>query len=116
MRPHKFNSEKKIIVICPNPDCQQKLRIPQIRSTLKVDCPKCNTTFYYTYPYGIGKRKSKWYHKKWFAILLLFIFPPVGFVLLWNDLKSKIYARVGLSIAFGLLFIIWLIIILIIIQ
>jgi len=40
--------EDKIIVICQNPDCRQKLRIPNISSTLKVTCPKCKTSFDYS--------------------------------------------------------------------
>ncbi len=37
--------EDEIIVTCPNPDCRQKLRMPRIRSTLEVTCPKCRTSF-----------------------------------------------------------------------
>ena len=106
MSLHNFTFRKKIIITCPNLNCQQKLRLPKTRSTLKVTCPKCSTTFYYTYPYGIGKRKTKWYHQKWFVILLLFIFPPAGIILLWSGSKFGISTRIGLSIAFGLLFIV----------
>ena len=38
--------EKKIIV-CPNPDCLQKLMIPDTKKTLRVNCSKCGDSFLY---------------------------------------------------------------------
>ena len=37
----------EIVIICPNPDCRQKLRIPKATGTLQVTCPKCRTSFRY---------------------------------------------------------------------
>jgi superfamily I DNA and/or RNA helicase/uncharacterized CHY-type Zn-finger protein len=39
--------EDEIIIVCPNPDCRQKLRIPKSTSTLQVTCPQCRTSFRY---------------------------------------------------------------------
>ena len=39
--------EDEIVIICPNPDCRQKLRIPKATGTLQVKCPKCRTSFRY---------------------------------------------------------------------
>jgi len=45
--PEEETLEDEIIVICPNPACGQKLRIPSTTSTLQVTCPKCRTPFEY---------------------------------------------------------------------
>ena len=39
--------EDKIIIVCPNPDCKQKLSITKTPSILQLTCPECNTTFRY---------------------------------------------------------------------
>ena len=39
--------EDKMIIICPNPDCRQKLRVPRTASALQVNCPECSTSFRY---------------------------------------------------------------------
>lgn len=39
--------ENVIIIVCPNPDCRQKLRIPRTARTLEVKCPKCQISFRY---------------------------------------------------------------------
>jgi superfamily I DNA and/or RNA helicase len=39
--------EDKIVIVCPNPDCRQKLSIPKTKNTLRVTCPKCRTSFGY---------------------------------------------------------------------
>jgi len=36
---------KKIIIICPNPDCQQKLRVPKSSKTLTFNCRNCEKQF-----------------------------------------------------------------------
>ena len=48
---------------------------------------------------------KKWWQKTWFAWVLLFVFPPIGIVLLWvNGIHGKI-ARVIISLIFALAFI-----------
>jgi len=37
----------KIILACPNTDCKQKLRIPNIAGSLQITCPKCKSSFSY---------------------------------------------------------------------
>lgn len=39
--------EDEIIIVCPNPDCRQKLRIPKTTTILQITCPKCKTFFRY---------------------------------------------------------------------
>jgi len=39
--------EDEIVIICPNPDCRQKLRMPKATGILQVMCPKCRTSFRY---------------------------------------------------------------------
>jgi len=41
------NIKEKIIIECPNEDCRQKLGIPKTMDTLRVNCPKCGTSFLY---------------------------------------------------------------------
>lgn len=97
-------NEEKIIVICPK--CQQKLGLPKRDEVLRVSCPNCHTTFRYKFPSIIQRKvKPKWYYKSWFIILLLFIFAPAGIILLWSGSKFRVPTRIGLSIAFGLLFV-----------
>ena len=46
-RPTEESLEDKIIIVCPNPDCKQELRIPDTASPLQITCPKCQTSFRY---------------------------------------------------------------------
>ncbi len=46
-KPREETFEYQIIIICPNPDCRQKLRIPETTSPLQITCPKCQTYFRY---------------------------------------------------------------------
>jgi len=48
-------NKKKVIVTCPNKNCQQKLRLPKINKVLRVSCPKCHATFRYKFPSIIDK-------------------------------------------------------------
>jgi uncharacterized paraquat-inducible protein A len=41
------NLKEKIIIECPNKDCRQKLGIPKTTDTLRVNCPRCGTSFLY---------------------------------------------------------------------
>jgi len=73
---------------------------------LRVSCPKCHTTFRYRFPSIIETLKPKWYYRSWFIILLMFIFAPAGIILLWSGSKFRLPTRIGLSIAFGLFFVV----------
>jgi len=39
--------ESTIIITCTNPNCKQKLKIPNTKEPLKITCPTCRNTFYY---------------------------------------------------------------------
>ena len=55
---------------------------------------------------SMGTESSeKWYSKRWFTVLMLFLLPPVGIILLWKFNHFGVPVRVILSIVFGLLFI-----------
>jgi hypothetical protein len=41
------NLKEKIIIECPNKDCRQKLGIPKTTDRLRVNCPRCGTSFLY---------------------------------------------------------------------
>jgi|GEM_PF-1138398 len=49
--------KEKIIIDCPNKDCRQKLGIPKTTDTLRVNCPRCGTSFLYPTP-KIYKKKT----------------------------------------------------------
>lgn len=99
-------NEEKVVVICPNKNCQQKLSLPKRNEVLRVSCPRCHITFRYKFPSIIQRKvKLKWYYRSWFIILLLFFFAPAGIILLWSGSKFRVPMRIGLSIAFGLLFV-----------
>lgn len=166
----KGNLKERIIIVCPNPDCGQKLGIPKTIRTLQVTCPKCGTSFRYpaqgarkekvqwlrnkvkSHPIFFGliitlwillisnkyssgmltlnnaffvtvgcfilwlfgtwimemlkEERTKWYYKKWFVVLMLFLFTPIGITLLWAGSRFRKHARIGLTIAFGLWFIV----------
>jgi len=44
---------------------------------------------------------TKWYYQKWFIVLILLIFPPLGITLLWAGSKFKIPWKVIFTILFG---------------
>jgi hypothetical protein len=176
----------RIIVVCPNKDCGQKIGLPKSNEILHVTCPnpKCRTSFIYqsqptskTQPIPetqpISKKKNqwfinkiknhpiflgliltiwvlflinrfsrrtlnlsdglfvtvaciilcflgtwiidktkepgiKWYYRKWFVILMLFLFAPLGITLLWAGSRFRNSTKIGLTISFGLLFIVGL--------
>lgn len=163
------NLKERIIIVCPNKHCGQKLGIPKTTSTLRVTCPKCGTSF--TYPAQAAREKkaswslnrvkyhpiffglivtlwfllvvnrysmgtltlkngffatvacialwflgtwiidmlkeegTKWYYQKWFIVLMLFVFAPIGITLLWAGSIFKRPTKIGLTIAFGLWFV-----------
>lgn len=48
---------------------------------------------------------KKYCHTTWFMVLMLFVFPPVGIVLLWRYFKGwNMGIKVTLSVVFGLCF------------
>jgi len=162
------NFKERIIIVCPNPDCGQKMRIPKTIRTLQVTCPKCGMSFKYPaegahkekvqwlrnrakrHPIFLGltvtlwillisnkyltgtltlnsgffitvgclilwffgtwimeivkEEGTKWYYKKWFVVLMLYLFTPIGITLLWAGSKFRKYAKIGLTIAFGVWF------------
>lgn len=164
------NLKERIIIVCPNKDCGQKLGIPKTTQTLQVTCPKCRTSFVYPlqatrkkrtswlldrvkhHPisfglfatlwfflivnkYSIGtltpsnsffitfacitfwfvgtwvmdklkEKETKWYYQKWFVLLMLFVLTPIGITLLWAGSRFKRPTKIGLTIAFGLLFVV----------
>jgi len=156
------NLKEKIIIECPNKDCRQKLGIPKTTDTLRVNCPKCGTSFLYptqkiykkktsnrikNHPVFFGliitlcflllanrylvdvltlnyillvtgtclafwfigtwvmdkfkETDTKWYYQKWFIVLILLIFPPLGITLLWAGSKFKIPWKVIFTTLFG---------------
>jgi tetratricopeptide (TPR) repeat protein len=42
-----MSKESFAIVICPNHDCGQKLRVPRGKGTLNVTCPRCRRSFHF---------------------------------------------------------------------
>lgn len=54
------------------------------------------------------QEKKKFYAKKWFMWVMLFLFPPIGITLVWichKDMKKK--NRIILSVVFVLWFMLW---------
>jgi len=177
----------RIIVVCPNKNCGQKLGLPKTTETLKVNCPKCGNSFTYPPQSSVNQSQSydkvqptpksynknkirfawllakikrhpiffgiittcwflllinrlqkgvlninngliitcsfialwivgswiinktnepgiKWYYRKWFVIITLLIFPPIGITLLWAGSRFSNATRIGLTIGFGLWF------------
>jgi len=54
-----MDKDNKIVIVCPNLQCQQKLRLPKIHKVLRISCPKCRTTFRYKFPSIIDKAKGQ---------------------------------------------------------
>ena len=54
----------------------------------------------------LKEKGTKWYYKKWWVVLMLFLFAPVGITLLWAGSKFRKHTRIGLTIAFGLWFVV----------
>lgn len=107
----------RIIVICPNPECQQKLSLPVVHKPLEVTCPKCHTVFSYNYDafQKVSKvftetkpeEKLKWYYRRWVVILFLILLPPIGIGLMWGGSKFKRSIKILLTIIFGYLIVVW---------
>lgn len=164
------NPKERIIIVCPNKDCGQKLGIPKTTRTLRVTCPKCGASFVYPaeaaykrriswllngvkrHPVFLGlivtlwfllvvnryssgtltlnngffttvacialwffrtwimdklkEERTKWYYQKWLVVLMLFVFTPIGITLLWAGSRFRRPTKIGLTIAFGLWFVV----------
>jgi S1-C subfamily serine protease len=100
------NSSDKVIITCPNEECQQQLILPKVNSTLFVTCPKCRANF----KYPLARKKSRemgeirWWHRGWFVIPMLIFFAPIGFIFLWNSPKYRRPTKIGLTLCFTLLY------------
>lgn len=49
----------------------------------------------------LKEERTKWYYRKWFVVLMLFVFAPIGITLLWAGSRFKRPMKIGLTIAFG---------------
>ena len=99
-------NEHKTTVVCPNRKCRQKLLLPKLDEILRVRCPKCRRRFRYRYPSILQTQlKPKWYHRSWVIIPLLLFFAPLGIILLWSGSRYRLPVRIGVTVAFGLLFV-----------
>jgi len=49
---------------------------------------------------------TKWYYKKWFVIIMLFLFTPIGIALLWSGSNFKKSTKIVFTIVFGLWFVV----------
>jgi uncharacterized C2H2 Zn-finger protein len=113
------NNDKieRIIVTCPNPECQQRLRLPKIHRLLEVKCPECGTVFRYNYDAFqkvsrvFIKTKPeegvKWYYRRWAIILFLILFPPMGIGLMWGGSRFQRSTKVLITIILGFLLLTW---------
>ena len=104
--------QDRIIITCPNKECRQRLNLPKTSSRLEVTCPKCRTDFFYPFEKRAKKefkwRRSRgelrWYRSNWFTILMLLFLFPIGIILLWNNPRYRLQLKIGLTIAFSLIF------------
>lgn len=107
----------RIIVICPNSECQQGLRLPKIHKPLEATCPRCGTTFSYDYDafQKVSKvfiktrpeEKVKWYYKRWAVILFLILLPPIGIGLMWAGSRFQRLTKVLITVILGFLLLTW---------
>lgn len=107
----------RVIVICPNLECQQKLSLPIVHKPLEVTCPECHTVFSYNYDafQKVSRvftkikpeEKLKWYYRRWVVILSLILFPPIGIGLIWGGSKFKLSIKILFTIIFGYLIVVW---------
>lgn len=49
---------------------------------------------------------TKWYYQKWFVVMMLFVFAPIGITLLWAGSRFRRPMKIGLTLAFGLWFVV----------
>ena len=54
-----MDKDNTIVIVCPNLQCQQKLRLPKMHKVLRVSCPQCRTTFRYIFPFIIDIPKGQ---------------------------------------------------------
>jgi len=109
----KEEKENRIIIPCPK--CGQLLSLPKTSSKLLITCPHpdCRKEFYYP-PEKVKPKKKwfirrnkgelRWYQGNWFTTLMLLFLFPIGIILLWNNPRYRLQLKIGLTIAFGLVF------------
>lgn len=89
----------KVVITCPNKECQQKLAIPRIQTRLTITCPKCGTSFYYGAPQKeiqLGKElKNIGYIIGWGLIFAI----PIGLV--FGLISRAIYLIIFFPIIMG---------------
>jgi hypothetical protein len=56
----------------------------------------------------LTEEETKWYYQKWFVVLMLLLFTPLGITLLWAGSKFKRPAKIGLTIVFGVGCVVWI--------
>lgn len=102
------SSKEKIIIDCPNTNCQQQLALPKINSRLSVTCPSCKIEFFYPFetntqkkvpPIKKNRTGKRWYHSNWFMVLMLLLLPVIGIILVWNNPRYRLQLKIGLTIA-----------------
>jgi S1-C subfamily serine protease len=54
----------------------------------------------------VQEKDTPWYYRKWFSLLMLFLFTPLGITLLWAGSRFRRQTKVALTTVFGLLFLI----------
>jgi len=91
MPEEKF--KERIIIVCPNPNCGQKLGIPKAVHALQVTCPTCGTSFRYP-TQSVRKEKVQWLRNRVKSHPIFF-----GLIItLWILLMSNRYSRGTLSL------------------
>lgn len=94
----------KIVIICPQEGCGQRLRVPKVSGTMNVTCATCGTVFKFRYE-GASTRRPKWLFSRATVILTLIYYSPAGLVLMWLSPRFRRSAKVLISIFLGLVYI-----------
>jgi len=101
------NLKEKIIIECPNKDCKQKLGIPKTMDTLRVNCPKCGTSFLYPTQMKYKKKDSSnkiKNHPFFFGLIITFCF-----LLLANSYLANVLTLNYTLLVTGVCLIFWFI-------
>lgn len=57
------NRNETIVIICPNKECNQKLRIPKQEKNIRFICPRCRKEYIYPFEAYNGKKTSSFLKK-----------------------------------------------------
>ena len=101
------NLKEKIIIECPNKDCKQKLGIPKTMDTLRVNCPKCGTSFLYPTQMKYKKKASSnkiKNHPFFFGLII-----TLCFLLLANSYLANVLTLNYILLVTGVCLIFWFI-------